>query len=350
MSSIILFLSSVFCLLSSEEYPRISVEPPHSFPYKGIYLNYIAGYHIDRYIDKINNSEINCIVVDFKNAHGFVTYNTEVEFAEEIGAKRGNLNLEKLSKICENNGIYLIGRIVLFQDSVLAFYNKGEFAIRTVDNKIWSDGHRKYWVDPYSKNVRDYNIEIAKDIVKRGVKEVQFDYVRFPSRSGRFTPYTLAYEIEGISKEQVIAGFLKEAREALSPMDVIIACDVYGYTLWLPSLKEEGQKLEAMADNVDIICPMLYPSHFHKNFMKSAIPFEREYNCIYKSLVKGKERIQNNSVGFVSYIQGFNFRSPNFGPQYIQNQIEAVEKADAKGYIVWNAGGNYKPLFELFKK
>ena len=40
---------------------------------------------------------------------------------------------------------------------------------------------KEYWVDPFSPFVWGYNIEIAWELQERGVDEIQFDYICFPS-------------------------------------------------------------------------------------------------------------------------------------------------------------------------
>ncbi|HID93290.1 MAG TPA: hypothetical protein EYP60_04250 [bacterium (Candidatus Stahlbacteria)] len=324
------------------ELPRLKMKLPTFLIYQGIYLNSIAATRLDRYLKRIKNTEINCIVVDFKDAHGFVTYDTNVEFAKTIGAKIARLDIEEIVKKCEAHGIYLIGRIVVFKDSILANYNDGEFAIKNKEGKMWRDKHGSYWVNQYSREVWRYNIEIAKDIANRGVKEVQFDYIRFPSR-GDFESVDIG---DVYDKEEAIAGFLKEARKVLSPIGVNVAGDLYGYTIWFPRLEREGQNLKKLAEYLDIVCPMLYPSHFHDDFMARKNP--REYHIVYESLVRGDSLLGENKL--VAYIQGFNLRSPNFGPEYIENQIKAVRDAHVLGYIVWNARSNYRLLWELLDK
>jgi len=328
------------------KYPRERIKLPHPLilPYRGIYLNYIAATKLDKYLKRVKNTEINCIVIDFKNDDGFVTYNTSVDLAQMIGAYHPVLNIEKIVKKCRDSNIWLIARIVVFKDPILANYNKGEFAVRDKDGGIWRYRHGVYWVDQYSRDVWQYNIDIAKDLAERGVREIQFDYIRFPSH-GDMKAMIFPYKVGDEERDDVITGFLKDAVAQLKPFGINIAGDVYGYTLWLPSLKTEGQRLEKLAKYLDIICPILYPSHFHRDFMKSTNP--REYHIVYESLLNGYSRIHENK--FVAYIQGFNWRSKNFGPQYIENQIKAAKDAGARGYIVWNARGDYSALFSLFK-
>ncbi len=321
--------------------PRINEEPPVLFPYRGIYLSPFAAVKFKEYLPYIRNSEINCVVVDFKSAEGYVAYNTNVKFAKDIGSELSVINLENLMRVCRNEGIRLVGRIVVFQDSIFAWHANGEYSIKGLDGRIWKDGHGKYWVDPCLEEVRVYNIEIAKDLANRGVPEIQFDYIRFPSSTGDFRPYRTWCR----NKEETIAKFLEEAREELKKFGVKISGDIFGCVLWMPTLPNEGQSLKLMAPFLDVVCPMLYPSHFSKNHEWSEDPREREYNVIFKSIARGRK--STGESRFVPYIQGFDLRAPGFGPGYIENQITAVQDARAWGYIVWHSAGRYDALWEL---
>jgi len=326
--------------------PRLKANSPVIFPYQGIHLSSIGAARIDEFLEKIDKTGLNCIVVAFKEALGTVDYNTEVEFAKLIGASYPIINIDTLIKKCKAHRIYLIARIVVFKDSVLALYNDGQFAIKKQDGGIWRDDHGRLWVDPYSRKVWQYNIEIAKELVSKGVDEIQFDYIRFPS-SKRLESAYFAYKRQGDSREKAIVEFLRRAKEELIPFGVTVSGDVYGYTIWLERLEYEGQNLELMSQYLDVIYPMLYPSHFHSKFKWAENPRDREYDIVYESLVRAKERVGKNK--FVAYIQGFNLRSPGFGPAYIMNQIEAVRDANAFGFIVWNARNDYEALFECLK-
>lgn len=323
-------------------YPRIDVEPPNLFPYRGIYLYPFAAVKFKEYLPYIRDSEINCVVVDFKSAEGYVTYNSNVQFARQIGAELPIINLENLIRMCREEGLRLVGRIVVFQDAILAKYDNGRYSIKGLDKKIWVDGHGLYWVDPCLAETRKYNIAIAKDLASRGVQEIQFDYIRFPSTTGEFRPYIHKCG----NKREVIARFLREARDELKPFDVQISGDVYGCALWIPTLPQEGQSLELMAPLLDVICPMLYPSHFASSYEWTPNPKERAYNIVLGSVKRGVNLLGESK--FVPYIQGFDLRTQgSFGPEYIANQIRAVQESPAWGYIIWHAASKYGPLWEL---
>jgi Fe-S cluster biogenesis protein NfuA len=332
---------NLLLLLALWSYPRLEAEPPNLFPYRGIYLYPFAAVKFTEYLPKIRDSEINCVVVDFKSGRGYVTYNSRVKLAKTMGAELPIINLESFVRTCEEQGLRLIGRIVVFHDSILACHEHGRYSIKGLDRRIWKDGHGGYWADPCLDVPRAYSIAIAKDLASRGVPEIQFDYIRFPSATGDFRPYIQRCR----SKRETIGQFLKDANAELKPFGVEISADVYGCALWIPTLAQEGQSLELMAPHLDVICPMLYPSHFPKKYAWSSDPREREYDIISGSVERGVDLLGESR--FVPYIQGFDLMSPGFGPGYIANQIKAVQDSPGWGYIIWHAASRYDPLWEL---
>lgn len=314
--------------------PRIQAQAPEVFPYRGIYLYPYATIKLEKYLAYIKDSEINCVVIDFKDASGHITYNTRLQCVQTTGAGISLVNLEDIVSQCKSSGLHLVARIVLFQDSVLAWYSNGKYSIKTPDGRIWSDEQGMYWVNPCFREVWEYNINIAKELVSRGVPEIQFDYIRFPSASDN--PYGLS-----CNKETTIAGFLEFAHETLKPLGAKIGAAVFGFSLWHP-LKCEGQNLDLMAKWLDVIYPMLYPSHFAWSRDYSR---QRDYDLIFTSLTKGE--MINCEPKFVPYIQGFKLRSPGFGPDYIANQADAVRDSKAWGYVIWNPQSRYDAVWEL---
>ena len=247
----------MFLILFLISLPRIKAEPLDIFPYRGVYLSAYAASKLDRYLTYIRETEINCVVVDFKESEGIVYYNTNVKFAETIGACHPILNLETLVEQCKKEGIRLVARIVVFRDSALASYMNGRYSLKDSDGRIWRDGHGDCWADPCSREVWSYNADLVRDLASRGVTEIQLDYIRFPSADVGSRTFRLNCE----SKEVTIAGFLAFVHKTIEPYSTVLAGAVFGFSLQRP-LRLEGQDLKQMAPSLDVICPMLYPSHF----------------------------------------------------------------------------------------
>ena len=171
-----------------------------------------CGVALDHYIDVANKTEINALVIDIKETA--VNYEPNVPLCQELKLYTKYYDADEVIKKCHENGIYVIGRIVVFRDNALA-QKKPAYAIHKPDGSFWLENKSKTgaWTSPAVPEVLDYNIEIAKDAVTRGFDEIQFDYVRFPSVS---KCNQSAYPADMPDKIDVIVGFLKSAARSSS--------------------------------------------------------------------------------------------------------------------------------------
>src|SRR6266571_425050 len=99
----------------------------------------------------------------------------------------------------------------------------------------WIDGEGLGWVDPFRREVWDYNVALAREAAERGFDEVQFDYVRFPTDPGNATSVGQAmYSREATeqTRGEAIASFLDIAHDALRPVGAFLSVDTFGYTCW----------------------------------------------------------------------------------------------------------------------
>src|SRR5690554_5707929 len=135
------------------------------FHVRGIYVTgWVAGTRerMDKLIDFVNKSVLNTMVIDIKDELGYLSYNSEVELAGEIGANRNKIRgIEELLEELNNKGIYTIGRIVVFKDALLA-REKKELALILQNSETDESSISRDWVNPSNREVWKYNIELAK--------------------------------------------------------------------------------------------------------------------------------------------------------------------------------------------
>ena len=103
----------------------------------------------------------------------------------------------------------------------------------------WKDNKKAMYTNPYNHEVWEYLVQVAEDAARHGFREIQFDYVRFPSDGDRRTP-----SIRGryLPKEDAIAGFLAYARPRLEKLGVWVSADVFGVILQVKDDAGIGQK------------------------------------------------------------------------------------------------------------
>ncbi|TFH06484.1 MAG: hypothetical protein E4H09_00115 [Spirochaetales bacterium] len=326
----------------------------------GIYISApnASTENLDRYFRYVVGKGFSSVVVDLKDDLGRVTYASDLVLPNAVGAVEPWIDLPDLVERAHHYGIYVIGRIVVFKDPRLYAYDGNRYAIwdrrrdhpwgvfRTYTNE--ETGERRtvqveHWVDPYSPEVWDYNISIAREVVTLGVDEIQFDYIRFPS-DGNTEDVVTRYEVPGADRVQALEGFLSSARDAL---DVPIGIDVFGFNGW-SSMNYLGQDITRLARYVDVISPMFYPSHF-------ALPFLPQFSylgrarVIYDLGTRRNQALAGPDTLIRPYIQAFligpelQFSEPTYR-EYLQLQVQGSRQAGSSGFTLWNASGRYYML------
>lgn len=304
----------------------------------------------DPALKMIEETELNALVIDVKGDRGMIPYRSGVSLAAEVGGQRiiTVRDIDRLLAAFKEKGIYTIARIVVFKDDLLATA-RPDLAVKTPAGEPWRDRERLAWVDPFRKEVWDYNIQIAEEAAKLGFDEIQFDYVRFPdSRSPRFSQPSTE---EG--RVKAIAGFLQEARGRLAPYNVFVAADIFGYVCWNLNDTDIGQKLDPIASAVDYLSPMLYPSGFQFGIPGYRNPVQNPYEIVYLSLKKAQERLKIAPVRFRPWLQAFKdyaFDRRQFNGKELRDQISASEKFGAQGWMLWNPVNQYTAAAESLRK
>ena len=341
----------------TNNYPPLSIKFPNpekkirsekSANKNGIYLSTIAlERNLNKYINMAKTSEINTFVIDMKDDFGNIYFKASGEIASEIKAQKRIINYRDiLSKLKENN-IYAVGRVVVFKDPKLwAAYN-GKYAIKDKKTgKQWKGTENEFWVDQYSEFVHNYIIGLSKDIEELGFDEIQYDYIRFPSDG----PINLCFysfkNDEEMYKSEILIDFLRHAKSSLN---IPISVDIYGFNSWYFFGNWIGQDIEELSHVVDVISPMLYPSHFGNRFYSNIEAGLKPYKIVKDACIRGNY-LADKSTQIRPYLQAFNLLSPTWGPQYVQYQINASKESGCSGYILWNAKGDYSVPYITLKK
>ena len=325
------------------------IQKKEPFPIKAVYATFItAGSDRINYLtDLINRTELNAIVIDLKDYTGRIPFATSSEIIKKIGSEKIFINdIKGLIKKLHDNNVYVIARIAVFEDNYLP-RERMDLAIKRPGGALWQDNNGLTWFDPSSKEVWDYNLEIAKEAIKVGFDEINFDYIRFPS-DGNMSNMVYPFWDGKTLKKEIIREFFEYVNQRLKPLNIPISADLFGLTTTSTNDLGIGQWLEYAAPYFDYICPMVYPSHYPPTYLGFENPAEHPYEVIYDALKKGNERLASLSAlnpnekiaKLRPWLQDF-----NMGAIYDANMIDLEKKAtyDANGYgwLLWNPRNIY---------
>ena len=287
---------------------------------------------LERFIDMAMTTELNALMIDLKDETGSVWYESRDPTAREVGAIRGAYDLEEVAQRAEDAGLYLIGRLVLFQDPIAAG------AIPTM--AVWDTAtnapltaNNQYFLDPTDPDSRAYALALSEEVCALGVDEVQFDYVRFPDKrpeSSQFDGGSVTPDL----RRATITSFLAEAVGLLHPMGCAVAADVFGYITARSNQFPDGgvgQNWEEVTQLVDVVSPMVYPSHYDFGFYDGIEdPNEEPGEMVARALGDGLSRISTNVI-VRPWLQDF-----GYSEEKVREQIEVADSLGL-GWMLWNA-------------
>ncbi|NLE74467.1 MAG: putative glycoside hydrolase [Actinobacteria bacterium] len=309
-------------------------------PVKGIYVtSWTAG--IDGYISPLialcDRTELNAMVIDVKDATGYIAYQPDVAVVQEMQLWEKRIpDVEGLLGRLREHNIFPIARIVCFNDPLLA-EKKLDLAVQHKDGGVWKDRYGSSYTNPYSHEVWEYLVQVAEDAVRRGFREIQFDYVRFPT-DGILA--NAVYPDERGLPEDAIAEFLQFARDRLHPLGAWVSADVFGHALDQKGDAGIGQRLEKVCRSVDIVCPMIYPSHYESGSYGIDNPDTNPYDTVTYATRDATRRFEGNGALYRPWLQDFAYPT-NYGVTEVKAQIEAVEKQGYTEWILWDPNLRY---------
>ncbi|MCD9025641.1 putative glycoside hydrolase [Cohnella silvisoli] len=324
---------------------------PDSPKVKGIYVTaYSAGgERMATLLNLLDKTDLNSMVIDIKDDLGNITYKTTNPTLQKLGSPQPYIkDINKLMTTLKEHDIYPIARVVVFKDSVLAKKHP-EMSFVQKDGTVWHNKNNDKFVNPYNKEVWDYNIEIAKEAAKMGFKEIQFDYVRFPegfekkADSLKFTKSTL-------NRVDIVAGFVEYAKKQLAPLGIRVSVDIFGYAASVPAAEGIGQDFVKISNAVDVICPMIYPSHYSTGWFDQKDPDKAPYATIKGAMVDTHKKLDplgDKKPIIRPWIQDFTAKwlgkghFTAYGAAEVQAQIKALNDSGVTEYLLWNAGNKY---------
>ena len=306
---------------------------------KALYLTFWGASNnsktLKKILDIIEKTEVNAVVVDVKNEYGATSFYTKFQQANSYGAhkNRTNRNIQKFIKTMKDRDIYTIARIVTFKDELQAA-NNPDYAIKRDDNgSIWRNHDNMAWVDPFDVRSHNYTISIAEEAAKVGFDEINFDYIRFPAKSGlRF-----AKKNTQENRIKTLGEFLDEAQDRLRKYGVFISVDTYGNICWSKDDNGIGQTVTGLAAHADYLAPMLYPSGFSSGSFYFKYPAEHPYAVIYRSIKNIKDRIDTKRVRpWLQYFKDYTHKRRPYKKFEVQEQIRAADNIKTNGWMMWS--------------
>jgi hypothetical protein len=311
-------------------------------PIRALYIppGALAGDALRTRLDAAQRLHANALVIDFKDPSGQIAFSKSVTgldgYPEYSADRLGDTPL--LFSEAKKRGLYLIARVVLFLDTSLSDRHP-DWAIRNADGTLYAgDGGTEKFVSPYLDETWSYNAEAARAAARMGFDEVQFDYVRFPDDEGLVYPGKPASP--GLRSDTIAKG-VRKLRSSL-PGSLTVSADVFGRTVLEPD-ETIGQDIVKLAAEVDVVCPMLYPSLWTDGSLDLPHPPAEPFKTIYLSLA-ALERLLGGKIppGKIRpWLQIGKWPGANYGAAETDAELRAACAHGVDGWMLWQTDGEY---------
>lgn len=361
---------------------------PTPIPLKAIYMTSCVASTPsirENLVQFIEKTELNSVIIDIKDYSGTISFrpeNSELLHAWE-DAKCGALDMKEFISKLHEKGIYVIGRITVFQDPHMAKRRPDLAVQKASDGGTWKDFKGLSFTDPASKEIWDYHVALSKESYNLGFDELNFDYIRFPS-DGPMKDIQFPIS-KNRNKPEVLEDFFEYLHKSLKPLGIVLSADLFGMTTTNTDDLNIGQVLERAMPYFDYIAPMVYPSHYPSNWNNFANPNHFPYEVVNISMKEAVRRaiatstpvktsynlpIQQEILEFDPTLQATTtkkiftglFKKPaydpnimrpwlqdfryggEYGPDAIQAQIKATYDAGLHSWMFWDPANKYESL------
>jgi hypothetical protein len=291
----------------------------------------------------IYTTEINSVVVDFKDSTGIVSIPAEFDASLDRKNAQSNrvLNLKDYIQELHDNNVYVVARIACFQDPIYSKNHIGE-SVQNPDGSLWIDKHNLSWVDPANKDFQKYILDLSIEAYGLGFDEINLDYIRYPTDGSIDKIFPISGVSENWSKQKNITDFVIYMHDNLKNKNIPLSISVFGQIVSDKNDMGIGQYYEDLLPYVDSISPMVYPSHFYKGYKDLTNPEKSPYDTIYFSL---KDAIYRRDLLGVEteirpWLQDFSLTVP-YNEQEIKAQIKAANDLGIYSFLLWDPKNRY---------
>ena len=340
----------------------------------------------NRLIALIDETEINAVIIDIKDYSGTISFlpsSPELKGAWDA-SKCGARDMKEIVRMLHEKGVFVIGRITVFQDPFFAPLHPELAVHKASDGTVWRDKKGLSFIDVGSHEYWDHIALLSRDSYNIGFDELNFDYVRYPS-DGNMTDIAFTNSVKGEygnDKQANLEAFFKYLNEKLNDETYFAdvrhtntgrasstpwtSVDLFGMTTTNTDDLSIGQVIERAAPYFDFIAPMVYPSHYPNGFIGLSNPNDYPYKVVHYAMQGGVNRMTATTTkvaGFThtrlgtstpalyakpaytadklrTWIQDFDYGG-DYDAMDVRNQIQASYDAGVQSWMIWAPSNIY---------
>lgn len=340
---------------ATEDAEKVILHKPVE-PIRGIYVtSHVArSKRMGELIKLLDETELNAVVLDINSGMALTALpKSSNPRSFQMANTRGAKQMSELVKKLKQHRIYTIARVVVFKNPELA-RAMPSWSIKRKNGRTWTDRSGTAWIDPYRQEAWEYPMKLAEHAGKIGFDEVQFDYVRFPENEKKVDKEVAYANPNKWTKSEAISKFLHRAAVRSHKAGVRVSADVFGLVGSSDDDMGIGQSWGSIAKEVDVVSPMIYPSHYsdgiwgvkHPDLSPSPIITHALNDISRKNQQLRAKGIDTAKVR--PWLQSFTATwihpHQQYGTAEVREQISASLQAGYPSYLLWNSANRYPPM------
>ncbi|MBQ7054842.1 MAG: hypothetical protein IJN97_06435 [Oscillospiraceae bacterium] len=183
---------------------------------------------LDSYVQSLKNSGLNAVVIDFKDANGYLNYPSSIAAVQNTTiTSRSQANAADAVKKIKSLGVAVIARIYCFKDTLMPRADRNSAVHYANTNSVWHDNDPakggKPWLNPYSSASTQYLTAVVSEVKNLGVDYILLDCVQFPNLKSGLATFTGEKAQGAGSRNATLINFVNACVSAAKGTPVICA-------------------------------------------------------------------------------------------------------------------------------
>jgi hypothetical protein len=165
---------------------------------------------------QLEQAGANALVLEMKNEQGQLGWVSQQSYAVRAGLNSSQAEINQLLTDWNQGEVYTVARVCCFRDNTIP-YEHNDLALHATYGN-WRDEQKLRWLNPDSEAARNYLVSLCQELAQLGFDEIVLEQCAFPTQGSLSSiVQSGSYAGQPQDKQAVVAGFLEQVNQAVSP-------------------------------------------------------------------------------------------------------------------------------------